>query len=53
MATAANDGGFVILSGILNEQADEVVDVFCANGFNLIHRDSIVDWTTLTLRQKG
>jgi ribosomal protein L11 methyltransferase len=38
----------VILSGILNEQADDVIAVYCANGFNLLNRDSIVDWTTLT-----
>ncbi|MFT5065004.1 MAG: hypothetical protein ACI9TA_000613, partial [Reinekea sp.] len=31
------------------EQADEVFAVYCANGFNLVHHDSIVDWTTLTL----
>ncbi len=49
MGNAAKQGGYVILSGILNEQADEVISVYCANGFNLLHRDSIVDWTTLTL----
>ncbi|MDG1376872.1 MAG: 50S ribosomal protein L11 methyltransferase [Yoonia sp.] len=49
MGPAVKAGGYVILSGILNEQADAVIEVYCANGFNLIQRDSIVDWTTLTL----
>ena len=49
MGPAVKTGGYVILSGILNEQADAVIDVYCANGFNLVQRDSIVDWTTLTL----
>lgn len=49
MGGATKPGGFVILSGILNEQADEVIAVYIQNGFNLVQRDSIVDWTTLTL----
>lgn len=44
-------GGFAILSGILNEQADEVVDVYCQNGFNLHARDEIVEWTTLVFEK--
>lgn len=42
-------GGHAILSGILNEQADEVIEVYSRHGFNLAHREEIVDWTTLTL----
>ncbi len=42
-------GGYAILSGILNHQADEVVEVYSRNGFNLSERQEIVDWTTLTL----
>lgn len=49
MARHVQTGGHVILSGILNEQADSVIEVYARNGFNLLHRDSIVDWTTLTL----
>ena len=48
MGRVVKAGGYVILSGILNEQADDVIAVYCANGFNLLNRDSIVDWTTLT-----
>lgn len=42
-------GGFAILSGILNEQADDVVSVYAKSGFNLVDRAAIVDWTTLIL----
>jgi ribosomal protein L11 methyltransferase len=42
-------GGRAILSGILNEQADDVLAVYVANGFELAHREEIVEWTTLTL----
>lgn len=53
LAKATEDGGFVILSGILNEQADEVIDVYTRNGFNLIERQMIVDWTTLCMSRIG
>ncbi len=49
MATHVQSGGYVILSGILNEQADEVAAVYARVGFNVAHREEIVDWTTLTL----
>ncbi len=45
------DGGHAILSGILNEQADEVVEVYSQNGINLVKRDVIGEWTTLLLRK--
>ena len=44
-------GGYLILSGLLNEQADEVVEVYADNGNNVVHRDEIGDWTTLTLQK--
>ncbi|WP_289042739.1 50S ribosomal protein L11 methyltransferase [uncultured Aliiroseovarius sp.] len=43
--------GYAILSGILNPQADEVIAVYAENGFNLVERTEIVDWTTLILRK--
>ena len=52
MAAATKKGGHVILSGILNEQADEVVAVYCGLGYNLKSRDEIVEWTTLTFVKK-
>ncbi|MFK7867652.1 MAG: 50S ribosomal protein L11 methyltransferase [Roseobacter sp.] len=44
--------GCAILSGILNEQAAEVESVYAQNGINLVHKEQIGDWTTLTLRKK-
>ena len=42
-------GGRAILSGILNEQADAILAVYARCGINLVTREDIVDWTTLTL----
>lgn len=50
MAKHSAPGGFVILSGILNTQADEVVAAYQAQGFEQIVRDVLGDWTTLTLK---
>jgi ribosomal protein L11 methyltransferase len=43
------DDGKVILSGILNEQADEVIGVYAQAGNSLEHREEIGDWTTLVM----
>ena len=51
MADALAPNGYAILSGILNEQADEVISVYAGYGINLVHRESIVDWTTLTIQK--
>ena len=45
-------GGYAILSGILNEQADEVAGVYAQLGNNLTMRAEIGEWTTLTLQKK-
>ncbi len=52
MATNLADNGYAVLSGILNEQADDVIAVYAQNGINLVHREEIVEWTTLTLQKK-
>jgi ribosomal protein L11 methyltransferase len=52
MAKNLAEDGYAILSGILNEQADDVISVYAQNGINLIHREEIVEWTTLTLQKK-
>ncbi|WP_138933162.1 50S ribosomal protein L11 methyltransferase [Roseovarius arcticus] len=49
MTASLATGGHAILSGILNEQADEVLDVYTRAGNSLAHREVIGDWTTLTL----
>ncbi|MDI3336504.1 50S ribosomal protein L11 methyltransferase [Defluviimonas aestuarii] len=43
--------GNVILSGILNSQADEVVSVYTKAGFRQLSRDEIGEWTTLVLQR--
>ncbi|MFL4470460.1 50S ribosomal protein L11 methyltransferase [Tateyamaria armeniaca] len=44
--------GYAILSGILNEQADDVIDIYAQCGNSLAHREQIGEWTTLTLQKK-
>ncbi|MFX0544965.1 50S ribosomal protein L11 methyltransferase [Roseovarius sp. S1116L3] len=51
MTAAMSTGGHAILSGILNEQAQEVIDVYTQAGNSLVHAEQIGDWTTLTLRK--
>ena len=53
MAARLSNGGYAILSGILNEQADEIIGVYAQNGINLVHREEIVEWTTLMLQKSG
>ena len=53
IAAATAPGGVAILSGLLNEQAAEVIAVYDAAGFNLVRQDAIVDWTTLVLVRRG
>lgn len=43
--------GYLILSGLLNEQAEEVANVFVAQGFGLAKRHVLGDWTSLVLRR--
>lgn len=53
MARAITSGGTVILSGILKEQAEDVVLHYQQAGFNLSNREDIVDWSTLIFTQSG
>lgn len=51
MAKSIAPGGVAILSGILNQQADEVAGVYRQAGFELLERDEQAEWTTLVLRR--
>jgi len=51
MARHAAKGGYIILSGILNEQADEVLAAYQEQGFAPVERDILGEWTTLTMRK--
>ncbi|MFY0311192.1 50S ribosomal protein L11 methyltransferase [Leisingera sp. D0M16] len=53
LAANLRPGGYAILSGILNEQADGVAEVYAQNGINLERREEIGEWTTLLLRKAG
>ena len=53
VARNAAPGARVILSGILTEQADAILEVYARHGINLVDREDIVDWTTLVLGQKA
>ena len=44
-------GAFVILSGLLPEQANAALAVWRAQGFALLRRDVVDNWVTLTLRR--
>ncbi|WP_170473717.1 50S ribosomal protein L11 methyltransferase [Ruegeria arenilitoris] len=46
-------GGYAILSGILNEQAEDVLKVYSQIGFNQSQKQEIGDWTTLILTNQG
>jgi ribosomal protein L11 methyltransferase len=49
MARRVAPGGHAILSGLLLEQAASVIEVYAREGFNVVDRDDIGDWTCLTL----
>ena len=51
MAAKVAKDGHVILSGILNEQADAVEAAYVARGFERAARDSHGEWTTLVMRR--
>lgn len=51
IAGAMSSGGYLILSGILNHQGDEVVQVYSDEGYNLDQREQIGEWVTLTMRR--
>ena len=53
MAAMVAPAGRIILSGILTTQADEVVETYETQGFDLDRRDDLADWSALTLVRKS
>ena len=51
MAAHLASGGLAILSGLLIEQAEEIVEVYQAQGFDLQSREDLGEWSALTLRR--
>lgn len=51
MASHLSNGGRAILSGILTEQASDVVAAYAESGMVLEHRDDLAEWSTLVVRK--
>ncbi|MBF9029144.1 methyltransferase [Rhodobacterales bacterium HKCCE3408] len=51
VAARTAPGGHAILSGLLNEQADDVRAAYAAEGFEMRARKQLGDWTSLLLRR--
>jgi len=51
MAAHLASGGLAILSGLLIEQAEKIVEVYQAQGFDLQTREDLGEWSALTLRR--
>ena len=51
MARHLSPGGHAILSGLLNEQAGDILAAYHAEGLALVHHEEIGEWSTLTLRR--
>ena len=44
-----SSGGLAIISGILDEQAEEIIDFYQQNGLVVFDRIDIGEWVTLTV----
>ena len=51
MAAHLTVGGMAILSGLLVEQADDILEVYRAQGLALEAREDLGEWSALTLRR--
>ena len=49
MAAHLAPGGLAILSGLLIEQAEDIVEIYQAQGFDLQAREDLGEWSALTL----
>lgn len=52
MARALESGGVAILSGILTEQAAEVIAAYRAAGFQVAEHKRLTEWSTLVLQRR-
>jgi len=51
MAAHIGAGGYAVLSGILNPQADDTVAAYLENGFEVAARTELGEWTTLVMKR--
>ncbi len=49
MARNLRPGGMTVISGLLNDQAAEVIEAYAKAGLSIVRTDQIGDWTTLVL----
>lgn len=52
LCALVEDGGTIVLAGLLNEQADAVIAAYRAQGMRLAERSDRGDWPTLRLRKR-
>jgi ribosomal protein L11 methyltransferase len=52
LCAQVEDGGTIVLAGLLNEQADAVLAAYRAQGMRLAERSDWGDWPTLRLRKR-
>lgn len=50
MKAVSDENGYLILSGILEHQADEISKLYTEHGFSETHRRTIDEWSTLIMR---
>ncbi|NSX54227.1 50S ribosomal protein L11 methyltransferase [Parasulfitobacter algicola] len=53
MKDHSQPGGYLILSGLLTDQTQEVISIYTENGYNLVRTDNIGDWSALIMRKNG
>ena len=51
MSQNSGNGGYVILSGLLNTQADAVIEAYLDVSFELVDHINIAEWSILTFRK--
>ena len=51
LTACCDEKGFIILSGILNEQAADVIAAYHAHGFSLKDTIEIGNWSTLVMQR--
>lgn len=52
-AKALMPGGMIVLAGLLNRQAEDVIDAYRSVGTKLVHQLFIGDWSTLVMRKEN
>ncbi|PSL19982.1 50S ribosomal protein L11 methyltransferase [Shimia abyssi] len=52
MGSNIGAGGYAILSGLLNEQAADVIAAYDAAGFDVSFHEEVGEWSTLTMKRR-